>query len=191
MSLSLPVPVADHASLGEIQLAELRSSDAKSLVGHLNDKDVYLGTLTIPFPYAAEDADRFLHAVRQATESFGHPVHFAIRQEDGQLLGVVGFEQLRHGHRAEIGYWLGRPFRGHGVMTEVVRAASAMAIKQWGLVRLTAHVFAFNAASARVLEKNGYQYEGLLRKHVHKDGRFIDAKLYALVVEDCSASPMG
>ena len=66
-------------------------------------------------------------------------------------------------------------------MTDVIRTACDFAIAQWKLVRITAHVFDFNVASARVLEKNGFEYEGLLRKHHFKDGKFIDAKLYARV----------
>jgi RimJ/RimL family protein N-acetyltransferase len=42
-------------------------------------------------------------------------------------------------------------------------------------------VFDFNLASARVLEKNGFQFEGLLRKHLLKGTEFINCKLYALV----------
>jgi RimJ/RimL family protein N-acetyltransferase len=48
-------------------------------------------------------------------------------------------------------------------------------------VRITAHVFAFNTASARVLEKNAFICEGLQRKRFLKAGRFLDAKCYALV----------
>ena len=66
-------------------------------------------------------------------------------------------------------------------MTAVVGQACEHAFAAWKLVRITAHVFDFNAASARVLEKNGFECEGHLRKHFLKDGRFIDSKLYALV----------
>jgi len=47
-------------------------------------------------------------------------------------------------------------------------------------VRIAAHVFDFNAASARVLEKNGFELEGLLKKGRQKDGKFLDVKLFAL-----------
>jgi ribosomal-protein-alanine N-acetyltransferase len=46
---------------------------------------------------------------------------------------------------------------------------------------LTAHVFDFNIASARVLEKNGFVLEGLLRKHFRKDGKLVDARIYGLL----------
>ena len=66
-------------------------------------------------------------------------------------------------------------------MTDVVRSACAFALQEWKLVRITAHVFAFNEGSARVLEKNGFEFEGLLRKHHQKDDNFLDSRLYALV----------
>ena len=49
------------------------------------------------------------------------------------------------------------------------------------LRRVYAYVFTKNKTSARVLEKNGYKFEGLLRKHANKDGRLIDSLLYAKV----------
>jgi RimJ/RimL family protein N-acetyltransferase len=48
------------------------------------------------------------------------------------------------------------------------------------LVKITAHVFTLNPASARVLEKCGFVQEGLLRKHFFKDGQFIDTWMFAL-----------
>ena len=70
---------------------------------------------------------------------------------------------------------------GRGIMTRIVAAMVRHAWDELGLVRLTAEVFAHNAASMRVLEKNGFAREGVLRKHVVKDGQFIDAALYARV----------
>jgi RimJ/RimL family protein N-acetyltransferase len=55
------------------------------------------------------------------------------------------------------------------------------AFEEFGLVKITAHVFSHNPASARVLEKCGFQEEGFLRKHFRKDGQFIDARLFALL----------
>ena len=66
-------------------------------------------------------------------------------------------------------------------MTDVVEAACQFAFENWKLVRITAHVFDHNTASVRVLEKCGFQLEGVLRQHHLKEGRPIDSKLYALV----------
>ncbi len=66
-------------------------------------------------------------------------------------------------------------------MTTVVQRVCRHAFEEFGLVKITAHVFPHNPASARVLEKSGFQEEGYLRKHFLKDGQFIDARLFALL----------
>lgn len=162
-------------------LSEIQPGDKAAFVKHLNDEDIYRSTLRIPYPYTEDDAVKFMGIVTEATAKHGHPVHFAIRDQDDQLIGGCGFDGLSYEHRAEIGYWLAKPYWGRGIMTEVVRSACDFALTEWKLVRITAHVFDFNQASARVLEKNGFEFEGLLRKHHRKDGEFLKSKLYALV----------
>ena len=49
------------------------------------------------------------------------------------------------------------------------------------IIRIYAEPFAYNAASCRVLEKAGFQYEGTLRNNAIKNGKVIDMKLYALL----------
>jgi len=66
-------------------------------------------------------------------------------------------------------------------MTGVVQRVCQHAIDEFGLVKITAHVFPHNLVSARVLEKCGFQEEGFLRKHFVKDGKFINARLFGLL----------
>lgn len=165
----------------DVRLSAIRECDKAAFVTFLNDRDIYNNTLRIPHPYSDEDAEKFIGIAADATAKHGHPVHFAIRDESEQLIGGCGFDDLSYGHRAEIGYWLAKPYWGRGIVTDVVRSVCAFALVEWKLVRITAHVFVLNTASARVLEKNGFEFEGLLRKHHRKDGRFLDSRLYALV----------
>jgi RimJ/RimL family protein N-acetyltransferase len=88
-----------------------------------------------------------------------------------------------HRRSAEIGYWLGEPFWGRGIMSEAVPAFTAYAFATFDVCRLYASVFEWNPASARILEKAGYVCEGRLRKSVVKDGRTIDQLLFACVRE--------
>jgi len=170
------VPLAD-----EISLTEFRTTDKPALLRHLAERQIYERTLRIPFPYTEADADAWLGIVAAATEQHGEPIHFAIRNSDQLLIGSVGFEGVTRGHRAEIGYWLARPFWGRGIMSAVVGRACEHAVARWNLVRITAHVFSSNEASARVLVKNGFEFEGFLRKHYQKDGLFLDSRLFALL----------
>ena len=167
----------------EVFLSEFRSSDKDYLLAHLNDREIYDLTLRIPFPYSEKDADEWLALVAKITQQQGRPVHFAIRNADDALIGGCGCDgfQVGKSHRAEIGYWLAKPFWGRGIMTVVVQRLCQHAFEEFGLVKITAHVFSHNPASARVLEKCGFQEEGYLRKHYVKDDKFIDAKLFALL----------
>ena len=174
----MPIVVND-----QIHLSEFRASDKPALIQHLNDRDIYERTLRIPFPYTDTAADEWLALVAVITQQQGRPVHWAIRSPDDALIGGCGFDgfQIGKSHRAEVGYWLAKPFWGRGIMSAVLQQVCQHAFEEFGLHKITAHVFAHNPASARVLEKCGFQEEGFLRRHFHKDGHFIDARLFALL----------
>jgi RimJ/RimL family protein N-acetyltransferase len=158
-------------------------------VEHLKEKEIYDHTLRIPYPYTEANFQEWLKIVEKATQQQGRPVHWAIRNEEGSMIGGCGLNdfQLGKSHRAEIGYWLAKPYWGCGIMTLVVRRLCDFAFSELGLVKIMAHVFANNPASARVLEKCGFGQEGYLRKHYLKDNRFLDARLYALLKTESSA----
>jgi [ribosomal protein S5]-alanine N-acetyltransferase len=167
----------------EIHLSEFLASDQEACLTHLQEREISERTLRIPFPYSERDFHAWMEIVQKTTQEQGRPVHWAIRDSDGRLIGAVGFSEFQLGtsHRAQIGYWLARPYWGRGVMTAVVRRACKIAFDEFGLTKLTAHVFAGHAASARVLEKCGFQQEGYLRKHYLKDGQFLDALVFGLL----------
>ena len=167
----------------QIHLSEILPTDQAACLEHLNEKEIYDLTLRIPYPYTEADFLASMEIVEKATKQQGRPVHWAIRNEEDYLIGGCGFSSLEIGksHRAEIGYWLAKPYWGRGIMTAVVRKACEFAFAEFGLVKIEAHVFAENVASAKVLEKCGFVQEGYLRKHFLKDGKYLDARLFALV----------
>jgi len=169
----------------QIHLSEIQPSDQAAVLEHLQEKEIYDRTLRIPYPYTEADFQAWLQIVEKTSEQQGQRVHWAIRNEVDFLIGGCGFDSFQVGksHRAEIGYWLAKPFWGRGIMTAVVRRACEFAFAEFGLVKIVAHVFADNAASAKVLEKCGFQQEGYLRKHYLKDGKYLDARPFALVKE--------
>jgi RimJ/RimL family protein N-acetyltransferase len=166
-----------------IRLTEIRRSDEDALIEYLNDWEIYERTLRIPFPYTAAHAQQWFAIVDKLTQQNGQTVNWAIRNAADKLIGGVGLEGpgLERSHRAEIGYWLAKPFWSQGIMTAVVRVVCQHAFENLELSKITAHVFSLNGASARVLEKCGFEREGSLRKHFVKDGQFIDAQAYGLV----------
>jgi len=167
----------------QVHLSPYHASDKAALVSSLNDREIYERTLRIPFPYTNDDAGKWLTLVARITEQQARVIHWAIRSADGALIGGCGFDDLQVGksHRGEVGYWLAKPLWGRGIMTAVVQRICRYAFEEFGLLKITAHLFPQNAASARVLEKCGFEQEGFLRKHFLKEGRLLDARVFALL----------
>ena len=156
--------------------------DRDSLVRHANNRNVWINLRDrFPHPYTKDDARRWLDCVIGL-----QPVtNFAISVKD-EAVGGIGFSiQTDVGFRsAEIGYWLGEEFWGRGIATDALVAVTEYAFANYDLSRVYAHVFEWNGASARVLEKAGYNLEGRMIKSVTKDGKTIDQLMYARTVND-------
>src|SRR5262252_9551839 len=106
-----------------VYLSEFQPSDQAACVAHLQEKEIYDRTLRIPYPYTEADFQEWLGVVEKTTKQQGRAVHWAIRKVDGLLIGGCGLDGIEAGqsHRAELGYWLAKPYWGRGIMTDVVR----------------------------------------------------------------------
>jgi RimJ/RimL family protein N-acetyltransferase len=103
----------------QFTLRSFRKSDMESLMKHINDKEIARNLLSVPYPYTKKDAYEWLQSVRNmARRKIPTSISFAI-EIDGECAGGVGLSKI-YGHKAEIGYWLGRAFWGKGIMTGVV-----------------------------------------------------------------------
>ena len=165
----------------EWQIRSFRADDAPALAKHGNNRAVWRNIWDKhPYPYGVADAEEWIqYAMQQDPETT-----FAIASGD-EAIGTIGFLPQADVARlsAEIGYWLGEPFWGRGITTGAVKALTEHAFAEFEFVRLYATVMVWNPASARVLEKSGYRYEGLMRQSAFKDGEIIDQWLYATVRE--------
>jgi len=167
----------------QFSLSPLREGDEDALVRWLNDPVLQRNTLRIPYPYRRDHARDFIDYVRAMQAEHGRPTEWAIRDESGALTGGIGFSRVygKYSHKDEMGYWLGEPYRGRGIMTEVVAKVCQIGFGPYKLLRIEAPVFDFNAASARVLEKNGFVAEGILRSYFLKNDKPVDVKMYAKI----------
>ena len=97
---------------------------------------------------------------------------------DGELAGSISVEQKADVYRrdAEIGYLLSAGYWSKGIMTEAVRQICPIAFRELDII--PGLVYKPNAASRRVLEKNGFVPEGLMRNAVTKDGVTYDLCIY-------------
>lgn len=162
-------------------LREWRLEDKYDLSGLLNNKKI-LNNLRdgIPYPYTVSDAEAFISSMLSAdkTKTFA----FAIAVED-KIIGSIGvFRQENiHFRTAELGYYLGEDFWGHGFATRAVKQICKYVFGKTDIIRIFAEPFSYNTASCRVLEKAGFIFEGTLRDNAVKNGRILDMNMYALV----------
>jgi [ribosomal protein S5]-alanine N-acetyltransferase len=161
-------------------LKNFAESDIPELVPLIGAPEVAETTLRIPHPYEERHAREFL--LSQAKEN---ELRLIIRlRSDGRLCGGIGLHPDNQHQRAEIGYWIGVPFWGNGYATEAARAVVCYGFEQLKFNRISAAHFAGNAASGRVLQKIGMQYEGRMRQAIRKWHKFIDLERYAILRED-------
>lgn len=134
----------------------------------------------LPYPYTEQDGADFISAMLSADEN--ETFAFAITVED-KVVGSIGVFRQGNIHRltAELGYYLAEEYWGRGIMTEAVRQICQYVFEKSDIIRIYAEPFAYNAASCRVLEKAGFQYEGTLRNNAVKNGKVIDMKMYSLL----------
>lgn len=169
------------AAANEISLRRWRVDDIDALVRYANNRGIWANLRDrFPHPYTRSDAEAWIGLCDQE----GEPVlNFAIDLR-GEAIGGIGFARQPdpvYRLTAEVGYWIAEPYWGRGIATAALEQATAYGFATLGLERIEAHVFGHNLASARVLERVGYTFEGRLRRSVFKDARMLDSFLYARV----------
>ena len=160
-------------------LRDWQKEDKPTLAKHANNRKIW-GNLrdAFPHPYGLADAEAFLATVFQQEPK----TIFAIAHNH-EAIGGIGLRIGEDVHRftAELGYWLAEPFWNRGIMTQAVERFTEYAFDRFKLHRIYAMPYGFNQASARVLEKAGFECEGLLHAHVYKDGKILDQYVYAKI----------
>ena len=163
--------------LTSAQIRSWSAADAAALQRYANNRNIWLNLRDMfPHPYTARDAEGFLNFVQRENP----PMTFAIATS-AEAIGCIGLHRGQdiHCKTAELGYWLGEPFWGRGIMTEAVAEFSRHAFDAYDLQRIYAEPFEENRASARVLEKAGFVREARMSASIFKDGRVLNSLLYA------------
>ena len=113
--------------------------------------------MTLPWPYEQRHADFFLHRVVPGGWLSGDELTWAVREnESGPLLGIVGWRS----ELSDIGFWLGAPHRGRGLMTEAVIAVTDWLMTDFGRTEIAWECVIGNAASVSVARKAGFTFTG-------------------------------
>lgn len=145
------------------------------------DARIARGTGAVPHPYPLEAARDWI-AIHPASYASLKEIVYAITLKGtGELLGAISLLNIsRRDSRAELGFWVGAPYWSSGYCTEAARALIQHSHRAHGISKIVGRCFAWNTASARVMEKVGMCREGHLAKQVFRDGRYEDQLLFAV-----------
>ncbi len=164
-------------------LRAFEAGDAARLIEVANQPEIRDGTISVP-PFDAVAARAWL---AERAVAGGERASWAIarREAPERLVGYIGLHAIDAVHReAELSFWIDAAEQGLGLAFEAATEIIAYAFQQLGLNRLCAFHMVRNAASARLLQRLGFQREGLLRERVWKNGRFEDVFLLSRLVLD-------
>ena len=122
---------------------------------------------------------------RKSTNDEAYPF-LIFRDGDDTLVGGLTLGQVKRGvaQSATLGYWMGAPYAGKGLMSRAVRAMTGFAFTSLRLHRIEAACLPHNAASVRLLERVGFKREGFARAYLRINGLWQDHLLYALLETD-------
>ncbi len=128
---------------------------------------------------------RIRYYYRDARQDAGY-AFFLFRTSDNSLIGGATLSNIRRGvsQTCSLGYWIGAPYARQGYMTRGVLAITWFVFDVLRLHRLEAACLPENKASAALLTRTGFQYEGLARRYLKINGTWQDHWLFALLAED-------
>jgi ribosomal-protein-alanine N-acetyltransferase len=166
---------------GRLRLEPLVAEDAEWIFPMMADREV-MAFWDVP---EIDDPDVVANIVAGQAEEMaqGRAAYWAIRTlPDGEFIGTCDLSEIDRRHkRAEVGFMLGRGSWGHGYAFEAMAAVTAYAATN-GLRRLLARTHLGNRRSDNLLERLGFQEEGILRGHVERDGERRDCRLFGLLL---------
>lgn len=165
-------------------LREVAMDDADDMYTYLSDNDVVKPMGLEPFETVEDAADEI--EWYQSIYEKGTGIRWGITLKDeGKVIGSCGFlnRQPKH-YRAEIGYELSQAHWGKGIASEVLEAVVKYGFEHFQLERIEALIELTNVPSQKLVEKQGFQREGLLRHYEFANGKFEDLYMYSILKED-------
>jgi len=166
-------------------LRELTPDDVDAIYAMRSDYEVT--RLNIGSAYTSVDQARMLIESILDNYQRENELRWAITLKNGDntVIGMCGYNYwARRDFRGSIGYDLARTYWRQGIMTEAVRAIVQFGFEQMQLNRIEADASVENEASIRILEKLGFQHEGIEREQYFEGGEFHDLMLFSLLKRD-------
>jgi [ribosomal protein S5]-alanine N-acetyltransferase len=177
-TLFTPFPIL---STQHLILRALHSTDLDDLYDYASDSEIDRYVPWKRYQHkeeARENLDEFLADYEQ----FGMGAWGIEHRANKRLIGIINFSRPHPiNRRVEMGYTIARAYWGQGFATEAARTLIEFGFDKMNLVRIEAVCLPEHRASARVLEKAGMQFEGLLHSYQVWRGQPCDLLMYAVI----------
>lgn len=164
----------------KIELKILSDEDKESIMHMYNSVDRNYLSDRLPQPYTDIAAEYFLNMVK---ENDGKKGIFRKIVVDGKIIGTISILKKEDVYRkdAEIGYCLIPEVYSKGIMTKAVGEMCDIAFEKLDINRITGIVYEPNIASRKVLEKNNFLIEGIMKKAVIKNNNIYNLYIYVKI----------
>jgi ribosomal-protein-alanine N-acetyltransferase len=165
----------------KFELRDWKLDDAENIVRYANNPKVAANLRnSFPHPYTLDDAHFFIDQCMHRDKTKQSIKAIVV---DNQAIGSVGLliQDDVSSKTAEVGYWLGEPFWGKGIMTRAIIQTCEYGFANFDIFRIYARPFAENIGSRKALENAGFQLEGICKKSIFKNGKIMDSCMYALI----------
>jgi RimJ/RimL family protein N-acetyltransferase len=168
-----------------LRLRSLERSDIPSIQKAASFREISDTMISVPHPYPEGEAERYFER-QQNEQKKGRAFCFVMeKKQDGAFCGIIELRAVENDHSlGELSFWLAVESWGQGYMSEGLGIILQFAFETLKLNRLYAFHMERNPATGRVLEKNGFRQEGMLRERVIKWGKFEDVALCAILKMD-------
>lgn len=171
-----------------LRLRPLELSDALEIQKAACKREIADTMISLPHPYPEGEAKRYISRKQKELKA-GSSATYVIEKKAGkEFCGLIELREIDREHsQGELSFWLAVHAWGNGYMSEALRIIVRYGFETLKLNRLYAYHMLRNPATGRVLQKNGFKQEGLLRQRVQKWGQYEDVVLLAILRQDWQA----
>ncbi len=165
-------------TVDELVLRPWRRTDAPAVLAICQDPDI-ARWVAIPQPFLPPDANAFIdHALAMWGNGTGAAFAIVDAASERILGAVTRFGP--DGHQATLGLWLAPEARGRGVGARALRLVTDWTFATTAVIRIDSFIMIGNEPSERMVERAGFQREGVLRAwDLHHDGVPVDCVAYS------------
>lgn len=160
-------------------LRRLRVEDAEPLFQGLRNQPEFL-YYTNKKEVTLEEQKEIFKSIDEKYENLEYYNWAIVLKETDNIVGMINFRVENKNDSVEFNYATDNRFTGRGFMTEALRAVTEFALEKMEVNRIQGGCVVKNIASKRVIEKCGYEFEGVLKSYVKLNDGYHDMNMFAI-----------